>query len=84
MFQNNETDPVKVTATVVLSMAWSILVVVTLGVFLFLTSDGKPSYSGYNVCWQISMSMDLDLLVLVSETLKTPPRLQHRWLHVPA
>lgn len=53
MFQNNETDPVKVTATVVLSMPWSILVVVTLGVFLFLTSDGKPSSSGYNVSWQI-------------------------------
>ncbi|KAJ7327604.1 hypothetical protein DFH08DRAFT_1026731 [Mycena albidolilacea] len=45
MFLNNETHPVKVTATVVLSMAWSILVVVTLGVFLFLISDGKPSSS---------------------------------------
>ncbi|KAJ7859448.1 hypothetical protein B0H14DRAFT_2746389 [Mycena olivaceomarginata] len=46
MFQNNETDPVKVTATAVLSRAWSDPGSRYPWSVPFLTSDGKPSSSG--------------------------------------
>ncbi|KAJ7742647.1 hypothetical protein B0H16DRAFT_1464086 [Mycena metata] len=40
LFGNNEADPVKVTPGIILSRAWSILVILFLGVLLLLPSDG--------------------------------------------